>query len=193
MPRCTSERGEAGSADHCHTLPLREGRVEIDDGVRAITEDHDDVPARRPMQIGEVADRTGLSLRTLRHYDEIGLLRPSARSDGGFRLYSAEDLEKLLVIRRMKPLGFSLEAMQEVMDLVGVLDQGRPGAGDVARLRAVVEDARARRAGLVAQLAMADEFLDLLGRRLPDDTHDSGDTGDPRPGQSSSSPPQVSE
>ncbi len=140
------------------------------------------------MQIGEVADRTGLSLRTLRHYDEIGLLRPSARSDGGFRLYSVEDLEKLLVIRRMKPLGFSLEAMQEVMDLVEVLDRPAPGAADVARLRAVVEDARARRAGLVEQLAMADEFLDLVSRRLPGDPGRGG-SGD----QSSSSPPQVME
>ena len=45
------------------------------------------------MQIGEVAERTGLSLRTLRHYDEIGLLRPAGRSDGGFRLYTADDVE----------------------------------------------------------------------------------------------------
>ena len=61
----------------------------------------------RPMQIGELAERTGLSVRTLRHYDEIGLLRPSARTDGGFRLYTADDESRLLLIRRMKPLGYS--------------------------------------------------------------------------------------
>ena len=40
------------------------------------------------MHIGELADRTGMSLRRLRHYDEIGLLTPSGRSEGGFRLYT---------------------------------------------------------------------------------------------------------
>lgn len=73
-----------------------------------------------------------MSLRTLRHYDEIGLLQPSGRSDGGFRLYTEEDLERLLVIRRMKPLGFTLEEMHEVM---GVVDWRRsPRAARAAPL-----------------------------------------------------------
>ncbi len=117
----------------------------------------------RPMQIGEIAERTGLSLRTLRHYDEIGLLAPSERSEGGFRLYSREDLDKLLVIRRMKPLGFPLEAMQEVMGLIEALRAGDPDPDLVGRLRLVVEEARERRRRLQEQLAMADEFIDLLG------------------------------
>lgn len=123
----------------------------------------------RPMQIGDIAERTGLSLRTLRHYDEIGLLTPSARTEGGFRLYTAEDLEKLLVIRRMKPLGFTLEAMHEVMDLIEALRaQGdAPDPGLVDRLRLVADDARERRRRLAEQVAMADEFLDQLGRQLP--------------------------
>ncbi len=135
------------------------------------------------MQIGEVAERTGLSLRTLRHYDELGLLRPSGRSEGGFRLYDSADLARLLVIRRMKPLGFSLEAMQDVLHLVEAVEGPAPAAEDVARLRAVVADARSRRARLEEQLAMADELLAQLGERLP---------GTPA-GQSSSEPPQVSE
>ena len=128
----------------------------------------DGSPAQaRPMQIGEIAERTGLSLRTLRHYDEIGLLAPSARSEGGFRLYTREDLDKLLVIRRMKPLGFPLEAMQEVMGLIEALRAGDPDPDLVERLRLVVEEARERRRRLQEQLAMADEFIDLLGRQLP--------------------------
>ena len=57
------------------------------------------------MQIGEVAARTELSLRSLRHWEEVGLLQPSGRTDGGFRLYTEADVDKILVIRRMKPLG----------------------------------------------------------------------------------------
>jgi len=52
------------------------------------------------MQIGEVADRTQLSLRTIRHYDEVGLVPPSARSEGGFRLYTEADVERLNVPSR---------------------------------------------------------------------------------------------
>ncbi len=120
------------------------------------------------MRIGDIAQRTGLSLRTLRHYDDIGLLRPSGRSEGGFRLYAQDDLDKLLVIRRMKPLGFSLEEMHDVMDLIEAL-RGQAGSVDpdlTARLRQVVDDAVARRRRLEDQLAMADEFIELLEREL---------------------------
>ena len=67
------------------------------------------------MQIGKLADRTGMSIRSLRHYDEIGLLVPSARTEGGFRLYTFFDDLLLLLIRRMKPLGYSLEQMRELL------------------------------------------------------------------------------
>ncbi|MEO5710355.1 MAG: MerR family transcriptional regulator [Nocardioidaceae bacterium] len=131
-------------------------------------------PAPSAMHIGEVAQRTELSLRTLRHYDEVGLLRPSGRSDGGFRLYSVEDVDKLLVIRRMKPLGFTLEEMVEVMRSIEVLrSPGPTGApavertdrADAARqhLAATLDQAYERRDTLRRQLAMADEFIALLG------------------------------
>lgn len=122
----------------------------------------------RTMQIGEVAERTELSLRTLRHYDEVGLLRPSGRSEGGFRLYTDEDVEKLLVIRRMKPLGYSLEEMLEVMRLIeGLLGPGDtpPDRQQAARLAEVIDEASLRREKLARQLTMADEFLDLLRDR----------------------------
>lgn len=77
------------------------------------------------MQIGEVAARTELSLRSLRHWDEVGLLRPSGRSEGGFRLYTEDDVEKILVIRRMKPLGFTLDEMSAAMRDLEVLQIGR--------------------------------------------------------------------
>ena len=114
------------------------------------------------MHIGEVAARTDLSLRSLRHWDEVGLLRPSGRSDGGFRLYTEADVDRILTIRRMKPLGFSLEEMRAVLADVDLV---RAGAGTDAareRLAAVRTDAAERRARLERQLAMADEFISLL-------------------------------
>ncbi|WP_223124091.1 MerR family transcriptional regulator [Nocardioides marmotae] len=121
-----------------------------------------------PMHIGEVAARTELSLRSLRHWEEVGLLRPSGRSDGGFRLYTEEDVEKILVIRRMKPLGFTLEQMRAVMEDIEVLRDTAARAeertGARQRLEQVREDGVERRARLVRHLAMADELIDLLGR-----------------------------
>lgn len=62
----------------------------------------------RSWRIGEVAERTGLTRRTLRHYDEIGLLVPSARSWGDYRLYDQADLLRLLQIQNLKALGLGL-------------------------------------------------------------------------------------
>lgn len=66
-------------------------------------------------QIGEVAAATELSVKTIRHYDDVGLVAPSARSVGGFRLYTLADIDRLLIIRRMKPLGFTLEDMRALL------------------------------------------------------------------------------
>lgn len=118
----------------------------------------DDAPPRL-MQIGEIADRAGMSLRTLRHYDEVGLLTPSARSEGGFRLYTQDDLDRLMVIRRMKPLGYGLDEMQAVMALL------QEPAGTGAEWADLLTEARTRRADLARQLEMADEFVSLLERR----------------------------
>lgn len=114
------------------------------------------------MHIGELAERSELSLRTLRHYDEIGLLRASGRSEGGFRLYSEDDLSRLLVIRRMKPLGFSLEQMAELLEIVDALEAEHPDVSVRDVLDTYIVDAEQRRDKLARQLAMADEFVELL-------------------------------
>jgi len=62
----------------------------------------------RTWRIGEVADRTGLTRRTLRHYDDLGLLVPATRSSGDYRLYDEGDLLRLLQIQNLKALGLSL-------------------------------------------------------------------------------------
>jgi len=121
------------------------------------------------MQIGEVAERTGLSLRTIRYYEEVGLVVPSARSQGGFRLYTDADIDRLLVIKRMKPLDLSLE---QVRELLGIVDRltGRPRlpARERAALRQTLrgyeEAARARAEYLQAQLRTVREFTaDIAG------------------------------
>ncbi|MFA5708012.1 MAG: MerR family transcriptional regulator [Mycolicibacterium sp.] len=121
------------------------------------------------MQIGQVAARTELSIRTVRHYDDVGLVTPSARSAGGFRLYTDDDVARLLVIRRMKPLGFSLAEMKELLDSLETLDN--PDSTAAARRRAAkllggLQDKVAESAArLRRQLAYADELADLLAAR----------------------------
>ena len=68
-----------------------------------------------PLKIGELAERVGLSLRTIRFYEEDGLVVPEGRTQGGFRLYSPTAVSRLELIKRMKPLGFTVEEMVEVL------------------------------------------------------------------------------
>lgn len=108
------------------------------------------------MQIGDVAERTGLSLRTIRHYEEVGLLPESARSDGGFRLYEDAAVERLLVIRQMKPLDFTLEEMRELLGIVDAL--AHPGLASAERAEA--------RARLTAYQDLVEERLVALRTRV---------------------------
>ncbi len=67
-------------------------------------------------KVGELARRTGLSVRALRYYDGIGLLSPSRRSEGGHRLYTAEDVVRLQRIKSLRALGFTLREIREYLD-----------------------------------------------------------------------------
>ncbi|WP_326961559.1 MULTISPECIES: helix-turn-helix domain-containing protein [unclassified Arthrobacter] len=111
------------------------------------------------MHIGELAERTGLSLRTIRHYDDVGLLPATARTDGGFRVYSPGDFERLMVIKQMKPLGFSLEEMAEILGLLAN-SPGKPGV--TLRLAEILEQAGHQRAKMARNLAQADDFIARL-------------------------------
>ena len=117
----------------------------------------------KTMRIGEVAEQTSLSLRTLRHYEDIGLVIPSGRTDGGFRLYTERDVARLLIVRRMKPLGYTLDEMSALLHVVDALE--REERADLrAQLTEIREEARIRREKLAAQVDMADEFLARLDR-----------------------------
>jgi MerR family transcriptional regulator, thiopeptide resistance regulator len=67
-------------------------------------------------KIGELAKRTGLTVRTLHHYDEIGLLSPAERSDGGHRVYDEADVQRLYRIVSLRSLGFPLDAIADALD-----------------------------------------------------------------------------
>jgi DNA-binding transcriptional MerR regulator len=68
------------------------------------------------LKVGELAKRTGLTVRTLHHWDEIGLLRPSGRTPSGHRLYEAADLARLHRIRSLRFLGFGLEDITRLLE-----------------------------------------------------------------------------
>jgi DNA-binding transcriptional MerR regulator len=68
-------------------------------------------------QIGEVAEKTGVTQRTLRFYEEKGLLKPPERMDGGFRLYSDTDVKRIEFIKRLQDLlGFTLSEIKEMVE-----------------------------------------------------------------------------
>ncbi|SOD95768.1 MerR family transcriptional regulator [Blastococcus haudaquaticus] len=114
------------------------------------------------LQIGQVAERTGLSLRTIRFYEENGLVPPTGRTAGGFRLYGEDAVARLEVIKRMKPLGFALEEMRELLTLLADLSSAPTDPALVDRLRMFHEAATARVTALREQLAIAEGFADDL-------------------------------
>lgn len=77
------------------------------------------------MNIGDVAERAGLPAKTIRYYEEIGLITP-ARAENGYRRFSARDLHKLAFLKRARALGFSVEECRHLLALYE--DQGRASA-----------------------------------------------------------------
>lgn len=70
---------------------------------------------KQVVQIGDLAKRAGVSVRAIRYYEELGLIRPETHSVGGFRLYSKDSLKRLQVITRLKDLGLSLMEIRQIL------------------------------------------------------------------------------
>lgn len=115
--------------------------------------ERDNVQPVEHHQIGRVAERTGLSLRTIRYYEEAGLARPSGRTEGGFRLYTDADIDRLDMIKALKPIGLSLETMAELLTVADQLMADPPQ-------RAEME------AAFVSLLQLVDERCDDMEKRL---------------------------
>lgn len=73
-----------------------------------------------PLTVGEVAQHCGVTVRTLHHYDDLGLVRASGRTSGGYRTYDREAIERLQLVLGYRDLGFPLERISELMDDPGV-------------------------------------------------------------------------
>jgi DNA-binding transcriptional MerR regulator len=97
------------------------------------------------LTVGQVADMFGVTVRTLHHYDEIGLLTPSERSHAGYRLYTDDDLDRLRNVVVYRRLGFPLEQINELLD------------GDASV--EMVEHLHRQRAAVMSRL---DEMRDLV-------------------------------
>ncbi len=120
------------------------------------------------LKIGEVADRVGLSLRTIRYYEEVGLFEPAGRSPGGFRLYSEDEVTRLSILKGMKPFGLTLDEIRDLMTLLTTTpdDEGAGhGSADGEVLRSALRSYLDRADTRIAQLhGHAEEVARLRDR-----------------------------
>lgn len=108
----------------------------------------------RTYKISEVASAAGVSVRTLHYYDEIGLLKPSGRTEAGYRLYTDEDLLRLQQVLLQREFGMTLEEVRRWLD-----EPGRDRrAALISQRRKLVE----RQAGVVATIKAVDHALSIL-------------------------------
>jgi DNA-binding transcriptional MerR regulator len=119
-----------------------------------------DSPQAGYLQIGEAAERSGLTQRTLRYYEEKGLLSPPTRMEGGFRLYSPEDMERIVRIRQFKDLlGVSLAEIKELLDADDVRLQIRAEWRRDADSAEKAEKMRRSREVTAQQIALIDQKM----------------------------------
>ena len=135
---------------------------------------------RESSRVGEVAERLGVSPRTIKYCEEIGLVEPEGRSQGGFRLYGEREVERLERILRMKGMGYSLAAIRELLavrdaaqeaDKVTVLgtatehlkEREREVAERIRQMRADLQRAETLREELRRDIALCERRLRELG------------------------------
>src|SRR5438477_4991705 len=112
--------------------------------------------AKRTYLVKEVAALSGVTVRALHHYDELGLLTPSGRTGGGYRLYNDDDLLRLQQILIGRELGLSLEAIRRSLDDPG-FDRRAALIAQRAELAARAERAESMVRAIEAALAVLDE------------------------------------
>lgn len=114
------------------------------------------------LQIGEFARLAGTNLRTLRYYEELGLLNPAKRSEGGFRFYRRPQLDRMLAIQRLQSLGLSLEEIARTL----VPQAPKSGAELLAGLRPLLDKQAELVESRIAQLRAELDDLELARAQL---------------------------
>lgn len=84
------------------------------------------------LTIGTMSRRTGTKVQTIRYYEQIGILPQAERTEGGQRRYAPADLDRLAFVRHSRQLGFSLDAIRELLDLADHPGQSCSGADSIA-------------------------------------------------------------
>jgi DNA-binding transcriptional MerR regulator len=121
----------------------------------------------RLLQVGDIARAAGKTVRAIHHYEEVGLLRPHARSKGRYRLYDQAALARVRWIGKLHDLGLSLSEIQEMLRL---WESASSAPGAMARIRSIytqkLAETRAQIAHLTSlerELAASVEYLDTCG------------------------------
>jgi DNA-binding transcriptional MerR regulator len=110
------------------------------------------------LPIGQVAERTGVKVPTIRYYETIGLLPPPSRSDGNRRLYGPRDVKRLAFIRHARDLGFDIEHIRILLSLQANPQQPCATADAIARERLADVERR-----IAALTALKDELEHMVG------------------------------
>lgn len=116
--------------------------------------------------IGAIAETVGLSLRSVRYYEEQGLIEPEGRTAGGFRLYTDVQVERLRLIMQMKPLGFSIEEMRELIEARATASAADTSDEDRAAAREKLAEFAAHTDRKIAKLHRAIEAGEGLASSL---------------------------
>lgn len=101
----------------------------------------------REISIGQLASRTGCKVQTIRYYEQIGLMPESLRTEGNQRRYGPDHVARLAFVRHSRELGFSLEAIRELLSLADAPERPCAGADAIARRQLEAVDRRLRQLG----------------------------------------------
>ena len=117
-------------------------------------------------QISEVAKQADVSLRTVRFYQQKGLINPSLRTSSGMRLYSQNDVNRIRLIRRLKNTGMNLEQIQAILSPDGRSDRKAKVEHTLKVLSLEAENARKRIVELKQQSREREEIISLIKKCL---------------------------
>ncbi len=123
------------------------------------------VTSKELIKIGEFARQGGTNLRTLRYYEELGLLQPASRTGGGIRYYRRTDLNRLRMIGELQRLGLTLE---RIRDLIATGPPEEDRAGFLTQVRAALDEQRRLLEQNIARLEEQRRGVDEALAKLPD-------------------------